>query len=101
MSIKILIDSASDITNLEAKELGIEMIPLIINFSDEEYYDGVDLYPEDFYNKLKKSKVLPKTSMINPTLFREEDNVSVHCLGSTIGTHVGPNVLGLAFFKKV
>lgn len=100
MSIKILIDSASDITNLEAKELGIEMIPLIINFSDEEYYDGVDLYPEDFYKKLKKSKVLPKTSMINPTLFRE-DNVSVHCLGSTIGTHVGPNVLGLAFFKKV
>ena len=43
VSIKILIDSASDITNLEAKGLGIEIIPLIINFSDEEYYDGVDL----------------------------------------------------------
>ena len=71
-TIKILIDSASDITNLEAKELGIEMIPLIINFSDEEYYDGVDIYPEDFYNKLKKSKVLPKTSMINPERFLEK-----------------------------
>lgn len=47
------------------------MIPLIINFSDEKYYDGVDLYPEDFYNKLEKSKVLPKTSMINPERYRK------------------------------
>ena len=53
-----------------------------------------------FYTGTDKSRaILYRDS--NPTLFREEDNVSVHCLGSTIGTHVGPNVLGLAFFKKV
>ena len=52
MAIKIVIDSAADIAEKEAKELGIEMVPLVINFGVDEYYDGVDLLPTDFYNKL-------------------------------------------------
>ena len=71
MAIKIVIDSAADIAEKEAKELGIEMVPLVINFGVDEYYDGVDLLPTDFYNKLLASKILPKTSQVSPFRFEE------------------------------
>ena len=69
MSVKILVDSAADISQAEAKELGISLIPLKVYFGEEEYYDGVDLLPDQFFNKLIESDVLPKTSQITPFRF--------------------------------
>ena len=71
MSIKILVDSASDISLIEAKKMKVEMIPMQITFDQEEYYDGVDLLPNMFYEKLIETDVLPKTSQINPFRFEE------------------------------
>lgn len=69
--IKLLIDSASDINEKEAKELGITMLPIEVRFTDKEYMDGVDLLPFDFYTMLKDCKELPKTSQINPFRYEE------------------------------
>lgn len=70
--IKLIIDSAADIGKAEADKLGIVMLPMVIMIGDEEYYDGVDLSPAEFYEKLIESSVLPKTSQINPIRFEEE-----------------------------
>ena len=72
MSVKILIDSASDISQQEAKELGVSVIPLLVTIGDKDYLDGVDLSKDEFYNILTNSKELPKTSQINPFRFEEE-----------------------------
>ena len=69
MNIKILIDSTSDISIDEAKELGIELIPLKVSFGEKEYLDGVDLLPKQFYEKLIETDELPKTSQITPDRF--------------------------------
>ena len=74
MSVKILVDSASDFTETQAKELGIELMPIKVQFGDEEYLDGFNLLPDDFYNKLASSKDLPKTSLINEYQFEEKFN---------------------------
>ena len=71
MGIKILIDSASDINQKEASELGVTLIPMIVSFKDEQYYDGINLLPKDFYEKLIKSEELPKTTQINYYRFKE------------------------------
>lgn len=71
MAIKILTDSASDIGAQEAKELGIIMLPMRITFGTEEFFDGVDLLPKQFYEKLMKEKDLPKTAQITPYRFEE------------------------------
>lgn len=72
MAIKIVVDSASDIGLKEAEELGITMIPMSISFGyGKEYYDGVDLLPYEFYEKLIESDELPKTSQINSYRFSE------------------------------
>ncbi|MBO5910171.1 MAG: DegV family protein [Clostridia bacterium] len=72
MSVKLIIDSASDISQEEANRLGISMLPMEVRFGSEEYLDGVDLTPKQFYNKLIESAELPKTSQINPYRFEEE-----------------------------
>ncbi len=65
MKTKIMIDSASDLTQEEAKKLDLILMPIMIQFGDEEFADGIDLNFEDFYNKLETSSILPKTSLIN------------------------------------
>lgn len=72
MSIKILVDSAADINQKEAEQLGIHMISMPIYFGTDEYMDGVDLDSNDFYNKLVNSQSLPKTSQINPYRFKKK-----------------------------
>lgn len=71
MSVKIVIDSASDISKAEAEKLGVVMIPMEITIGSEEIYDGVDLLPEQFYEKLIESDDLPKTSQITSFRFGE------------------------------
>lgn len=72
MSVKLIIDSASDVNENEAQELGITMLPMEVRFGNDEYLDGVNLMPKDFYNRLIESDELPKTSQINPFRFEEE-----------------------------
>lgn len=71
MAVKIMIDSASDISIAEAKELGVIMMPMIISFGEQDYNDGVDLLPTEFYEKLIESDVMPKTSQISQYRFEE------------------------------
>lgn len=71
MAVKIVVDSSSDISEKEAKELGVEMIPMIVSFGEEEFFDGVNLLPDDFYKKLQESKEAPKTAQVTPFRFEE------------------------------
>ena len=70
--IKILVDSASDITEAEATKKGIHMIPLEVRFGEEVYLDGVNLLPNEFLDKLVESNELPKTSQINEYRWHEK-----------------------------
>ena len=72
MAVKILIDSASDITQEEANKLGINVIPLQVRFDEEEYLDGINLSPKEFYDKLIEQDTLPKTSQVTPFRYQEE-----------------------------
>ncbi len=72
--IKLMIDSATDIGKQEAEKLGLIMLPMIITIDNEEYYDGVDLLPNEFYEKLIESTSFPKTTLINE--FRWEEAFS-------------------------
>lgn len=72
MATKIIIDSASDIVEEEAKNLGIILIPMSIRFDDDEYLDGFNITKNQFFEKLIENVTLPKTSQINPETFKEK-----------------------------
>ena len=69
MTIHIVTDSASDISLEEAKELGIEIVPLSVRFGEAEYTDLIDLSVSDFYQKMSESDLLPSTAAPSPGAF--------------------------------
>ena len=71
MSIKIIVDSASDISQATAKDWGITVVPLKVRFGDEEFLDGVTLSNTTFYEKLIETDEVPKTSQIPPAEYME------------------------------
>ena len=71
MAIKIITDSASDITQQQAALMDITVIPMKTVFDDAEYLDGIDITYEEFYKKLTSSKNLPTTTQISPAEFVE------------------------------
>lgn len=75
MGIRIVCDSACDITQEQAKEWGITILPLKNIWGEEEYLDGITMTPQMFYERLIETDVLPTTSQITPfeyeTVFEE------------------------------
>ena len=64
--VKVVANSACDLTPAVAKELGLTMIPDMLVFSPEEQYrNSVDIGPEEFYRKLAVCETLPTTAHPN------------------------------------
>ena len=110
MAIKLMIDSAADISAAEAQKLGVIMLPMIISFGETDYYDGVDLMPNEFYEKLIESDTLPKTSQITPYRVEEAfekytkngDQLIVITISSKLsGTYEGAKQTAEKFGGKV
>lgn len=69
--VKIIVDSASDIEIDEAKKMGVELVPMVVRFGEEEFLDGVNIPKKVFFEKLIESNELPRTSLINTITFEE------------------------------
>ena len=62
MKIAVISDSGCGMSEKEAQERGIFILPLQLIINDISYRDGVDIQADDLYAKLKEG-ALPKTSM--------------------------------------
>ena len=69
--ISIVTDSTSDIPPDIARELDITVIPVHVIFGEESFDDGVTITREEFYRRLKITKVLPTTSTPSAGEFAE------------------------------
>jgi DegV family protein with EDD domain len=58
----VMTDSNSGITQAEAKELGITVLPMPFYIDEQMFYEDIDLSQEQFYDKLKSDCEI-KTSM--------------------------------------
>jgi len=50
------------------------VVPLVVRFGTELYRDGLDLSPDQFYEKLRTNKALPATSVPPPAAFADAYN---------------------------
>ena len=62
MTVGVVTDSCSDITQEEAKRLSITVVPAYLRFGNEVYRDGVDIDCDEFYRKLATSEVHSSTT---------------------------------------
>jgi DegV family protein with EDD domain len=71
VSVKIVTDSTSDISNDLAKELGITVVPLTVSFGRESYLDRVEMTTDEFYRRLAEDEVFPTTTQPPPATFAD------------------------------
>ena len=64
-------DSVADLPPEVAEEFGIIVVPLVVRFGTDLYRDGLDLSPDEFYERLRGSKALPATSVPPPVAFAD------------------------------
>jgi DegV family protein with EDD domain len=92
---KILTDSAADLTQEEAENLGVTVAPLFIQFPEQEV-DSKDLTPDEFYNRLRNmAPSIPTTAQPSAGIFTElyrklteagEKVLSIHISSGLSGT---------------
>ena len=71
MIVRIVTDSASDLTPTEAEALGVDVVPLSIRFGEEVFLDQEELDVEEFYRRMASSEDLPQTAAPAPGAFQE------------------------------
>jgi DegV family protein with EDD domain len=70
-SVRIVTDSACDLPQAVADELGIQIVPLTIRIGGEEFVDRQDLTPAEFWAKCSASPQLPETAAPAPGQFEQ------------------------------
>ena len=68
--IRVVTDSACDLPDDLAAELGIGIVPLRIRFGDEELVDRVELSTKEFWARCRRFDGLPETSAPSPGQFQ-------------------------------
>lgn len=104
MSIKIITDSSCDLSLDIIKKYNIGLVGLNVSIDNQNYKD-IEMSITEFYEKMKNSKELPKTSCPSPDIFAsaydcDEDNVIVFALTSKLSATYSTAVLGKNLFNE-
>jgi DegV family protein with EDD domain len=94
MSVKIVTDSTADVPMKLVEEYGIEVVPLNVHFGDEVFKDGVEIWSEEFYNRLRNEDVLPNTSQPAPGEFLKVYQRLAAAGFSIISIHISKEMSG-------
>jgi len=70
--VKIITDTTSCLSPEIARRYDIPVIPQIITFGNDSYYEGIDMDHGTFMQRLKSSTDIPKTAAPSPELFIKE-----------------------------
>ena len=70
MSVRVVTDSASDLTDEEASVLGITIVPMSIRFGEVEFIDRTELGADEFYARMAVSDDIPGTAAPAPGAFK-------------------------------
>ncbi len=71
MTVRIVTDSACDLSAEISETYAITVVPLSIRFGSEEFVDRRDLTAPQFWAKVKESSTLPETAAPSPGAFEQ------------------------------
>lgn len=101
MAVKIVTDSTADLPEKIVSKYGIGVVPLNVHFGEEVYQDGVDIWAEEFYNKLCNEPTLPNTSQPAPGEFLKVYQQIAEPGDTIISIHISRLMSGTADSAKL
>ncbi len=93
--VAIVTDSTAYFPKEMLRGLPVFSLPLHVLWGEDNYLDGVDITPTEFYKRLQNTKVMPTTSQVTPAAFiglyqqlldEGYDILSIHISGKLSGT---------------
>jgi DegV family protein with EDD domain len=69
--VALVTDSTAYIPKDLVARYGITVAPQILIWGNENFLDGVDIQPGEFYTRLKSAKTMPSSSQVTPKIFYE------------------------------
>lgn len=67
--VKLITDSTCDLPDYIINKYDIEVLPLLVNFGEESYRDGIDINLHTLLMRISEGDVFPTTSQVNPQRF--------------------------------
>ncbi len=100
-------DSTCDLTPELFEKYNISRLPLYITFGEESFRDGVEITPDELYQKVKETDTLPKTSAVSVgdfieyfgKLLEEADQIIHFSLSSSLSCTFQNAILASAEFE--
>lgn len=96
MSVHIVTDSTADLPGKIIRGNQITVVPLNIHFGEEVLKDGIDIWSEEFYNRLRNEDLLPNTSQPAPGEFLKIYQRIAKPGDSIISLHISKEMSGTA-----
>lgn len=69
--IAIVTDSTSFLPKALKTQYALNITPLVVIWDNQHFHDGVDIQPDDFYQRLKTAKTMPSTSQVAVGVMKE------------------------------
>jgi len=88
MTVKVVVDSTSDIPAQLAKEWDITVVPAYVVFGGKSYRDRLDISEDEVYARLDHDSVFPTTSVPSPQNFADVYNKLADETDEIISIHV-------------
>ncbi len=92
--VAIVIDSTANLPDELVEKYGIHVVPQIVNWEGQSLLDGIDLFAEEFYQKLPTTKASPTTSQPSAGEFLEHFQKVAETADSIVGIFISEYLSG-------
>lgn len=76
--IAVVTDSNSGITQKQAEDLGVFVVPMPVNIDDKTYYEGIDIERDTFYKMLSENRNISTSQPLPGDIFKLWDELLIN-----------------------
>jgi DegV family protein with EDD domain len=88
----VVTDSSANVPASLALELGIHIVPILLNLNGQSYRDGIDITPGEVYRLLRAGKRLPTTAAPSAGDFLRVYASATHKVSGIASIHLPPEL---------
>jgi DegV family protein with EDD domain len=88
----VVTDSSATVPADQVQQLGIQVVPILLNMNGQTFRDGIDISPDEVYRWLRTSKYLPTTAAPSAGDFLRIYASAVHRATGIVSIHLPPEL---------